>query len=75
MTDQPHWFMLSTNGDSVSTIYGGYEAFMGGFGGGGGMFPFEFENPSISLSILSMAGYLVLGFGFSLWLSKRRQLA
>ena len=75
MTDQPHWFMLSTNGDSVTTIYGGYEAFMGGFGGGGGMFPFEFEDPSISLSILSMAGYLVLGFLLSLWISKRRQLA
>ena len=75
MTDQPHCFMLSTNGDAVTTIYGGYEAFMGGFGGGGAMFPFEFENPSISLSILSMAGYLVLGFLLSLWISKRRQLA
>ena len=74
MTDQPHWFMLSTNGDTIATIYGGYAEFMGGFGGGGGMFPFEFEDPPISLSIVSMVGYMVLGFGLSLWVTKRRQL-
>ncbi len=33
MTGQPHWFMLSTNGDTISTVYGGYEVFMGGDGG------------------------------------------
>jgi ABC-type transport system involved in multi-copper enzyme maturation permease subunit len=74
MTGQPHWFMLSNNGDTISTIYGGYELFMGGFGGMGDA-PFEFESPSISLSVLSMALYLVVGFLLSIWISKRRQLA
>ena len=73
MTGQPHWFMLSTNGDTIATVYGGYEAFMGGMGGMGDM-PFEFESPSIGLSVLSMAIYLALGFLLSLWITKRRQL-
>jgi len=75
MTGQPHWFMLSTNGDSIATVYGGYELFMGGFGGGGERMPFEFETPDIGLSVLSMVIYLVVGFVSSIWISKRRQLA
>jgi ABC-type transport system involved in multi-copper enzyme maturation permease subunit len=75
MTGQPHWFMLSTNGDSIATVYGGYELFMGGFGGGGERIPFEFETPDIGLSVLSMVIYLVVGFVLSLWITKRRQLA
>ncbi|MBA7614050.1 hypothetical protein ES703_21311 [subsurface metagenome] len=75
MTGQPHWFMLSTNGDTIATVYGGYEAFMGGMGGGGGMMPFSMETPDIGLSVISMVGYLVLGFLASIWISKRRQLA
>jgi ABC-2 type transport system permease protein len=74
MTGQPNWFMLSTNGDTISTIYGGYEAFMGGMGGMGDV-PFEFENPSVSLSALSMSLYLAVGFVASLFISNRRQLA
>jgi len=74
MTGQPHWFMLSTNGDTIATVYGGYETFMGGMGGMGDM-PFDLETPSIGLSVISMVGYLVLGFLLSLWISKRRQLA
>lgn len=75
MTGQPHWFMLSSNGDTIATVYGGYEAFMGGLGGGGGMMPFEMETPDIGLSVISMVGYLALGFLLSIWISKRRQLA
>jgi len=75
MTGQPHWFMLSTNGDTISTVYGGYEVFMGGMGGGGGMMPFELETPDIGLSVISMVGYLAVGFLLSIWISKRRQLA
>ncbi len=75
MTGQPHWFMLSTNGDAIATVYGGYEAFMEGFGGGGGMMPFEMETPSVGLSVLSMVLYLGVGFVLSLFISKRRQLA
>jgi ABC-2 type transport system permease protein len=74
LTDQPYWFLLSSNGDTIATVYGGYEAFMGGFGGMGDM-PFEFENPSIPLAVLSMALYLAVGFVLSLWVTKRRQLA
>jgi ABC-2 type transport system permease protein len=77
MTGQPHWFMLSTNGDSIATVYGGYEAFMEGFGGMGNMgdAPFSFETPSTSLSVLSMSLYLAVCFVASLFISKRRQLA
>ncbi|HUT97031.1 MAG TPA: ABC transporter permease [Dehalococcoidales bacterium] len=75
MTGQPHWFLLSTNGDSIATVYGGYEAFMGGLGGGGGMMPFELETPNVGLSVLSMVLYLGVGFSASIWITKRRQLA
>ncbi|MCX6011670.1 MAG: ABC transporter permease [Chloroflexi bacterium] len=74
MTGQPNWFMLSANSDTIATIYGGYETFMEGLGGMGDM-PFELETPAIGLSVLSMVGYLAVGFLLSLWISKRRQLA
>jgi ABC-2 type transport system permease protein len=77
MTGQPHWFMLSNNGDSIATVYGGYDAFMEGFGGAGGMGGgmFEFETPSTGLSVLSMSLYLVVCFVASLFFSNRRQLS
>jgi ABC-2 type transport system permease protein len=75
MTGQPHWFLLSTNGDTIATVYGGYEAVWGGLGGMGGNMPFELESPSIGLSVISMVGYLAVGLLLSLWISKRRQLA
>jgi ABC-2 type transport system permease protein len=77
MTDKPYWFLLSSNGDTISTIYGGYETFLGGMGGGGniGNAPFALRNPSIPLSALSMSLYLAVGFVLSLFISKRRQLA
>ena len=75
MTGQPHWFMLSTNGDTIATVYGGYELFMGGLGTNGGMMPFEMETPDIGLNVLSMVIYLVVGFLLSIWITKRRQLA
>ncbi len=77
MTGQPHWFMLSSNGDTIATVYGGYELFLEGFGisGGSGMMPFELESPSIGLAVLSMAIYLAVGFVSSIWITKRRQLA
>ena len=76
MTGQPHWFMLSNNGDTIATVYGGYELFLGGFGSSGGdMIPFEFEDPNIGLAVLSMVIYLVVGFVASIWITRRRQLA
>jgi ABC-2 type transport system permease protein len=75
MTGQPYWFLLSSNGDTIATIYGGYEAFLGGFEGASSMMPFDIENPSISLAVLSMGLYLVVGFVLSIWRSRTRQLA
>jgi len=77
MTDNPHWFLLSTAGDSIATVYGGYELFMEGFmpSGGMGMIPFELETPDIGLTALAMVIYLVVGFVLSIWISGRRQLA
>ncbi len=77
MAGEPHWFLLSTNGDTIATVYGGYELFMQGLIPQGGMstLPFELENPNVGLSVLSMSIYLVAGFVLSLWISRRRQLA
>jgi ABC-2 type transport system permease protein len=77
MTDNPYWFLLSSNGDTIATIYGGYETFLEGFGGGGigGNMPFRLQSPSIPLAVLSMGLYLVVGFVASLFISNRRQLA
>jgi len=76
MADKPHWFLLSTNGDSIATVYGGYELFLEGLPMGGRNIPSGWmENPDISLMILSMVIYLVAGFVLSVLISRRRQLA
>jgi len=74
MAGKPSWFLLSKAGDSVATVYGGYEAFLEGVVPHGGMRPFEIETPDINLCILTMVIYLVVGFLLSIWISKRRQL-
>ena len=74
--DKPHWFLLSTNGDSIATVYGGYELFLEGFPMGGANMPDRwFQSPDISLMVVSMVIYLVAGFVLSVWISRRRQLA
>lgn len=77
MAEKPYWFLLSAAGDSVFTVYGGYERLMGGVTPTAGMrvLPFGLETPDIGLCILSMVIYLVVGFVLSIWISKRRQLA
>jgi len=77
MADQPSWFLLSTAGDSVSAVYGGYELLMEGIMPPGSMemMPFEIKTPDIGLCALSMVIYLVVGFVLSVWISRRRQLA
>jgi len=77
MAGKPHWFLLSTNGDSIAMVYGGYELFMEGImpPGAMGMMPFELETPDIGLCALSMVIYMVVGFVVSIWVSNRRQLA
>ena len=74
MAGEPHWFMISTNGDAIATVYGGYELFMEG------MVPHDMpfglpETPDIGLNVLSMCIYLVVGFAGSLFFSRRRQLS
>ncbi len=76
LTDTPHWFMLSTAGDSIATVYGGYELFLEGFIPLEHIdrIPFELENPDARLTSLAMAIYLVIGFIFSIIFGNRRQL-
>jgi ABC-2 type transport system permease protein len=76
-TNNPSWFLISTGGDSIAAVYGGYELLMEGLIPQGSMstMPFEIKTPDIGLCAISMAGYLVVGFLLSLWISKRRQLA
>ncbi len=80
---KPYWFLLSTGGDSVGTVYGGYEIYLEGFmpPGGmegmphGGMLLSALKSPDIGLCVLSMAIYMVVCFVLSIWITKRRQLA
>ena len=75
MAGKPYWFFLSTGGDSVAAVYGGYELFLEGIMPNGSMMlPFAIETPDIGLTALSMAVYLVVGLVLSIWISGRRQL-
>ncbi len=73
--DKPSWFLLSTGGDSIAMVYGGFELVLEGIMLHGGTLPFEIETPDIGLTALAMAAYLVVGFALSIWISGRRQLA
>jgi len=74
MAGEPHWFMMSTNGDAIATVYGGYELFLGGMVSHDMPFGIP-EIPDIGLNVLSMCIYLVVGFTGSLFFSRRRQLS
>ena len=74
MAGKPYWFLLSTGGDSVAAVYGGYELFLEGIMPHGAILPFAIETPDIGLTALSMAVYLVVGFVLSIWITGRRQL-
>lgn len=77
MADKPVWYLLSTAGDSMMYVYGGFELLLEGIvpSGSTGMMPFAFETPDIGLCAYSMVGYIIVGFVLSVWISKRRQLA
>jgi ABC-2 type transport system permease protein len=77
MAGKPYWFSLSAAGDSVSTVYGGYELLMEGIMPPGSMemMPFKLETPDIGLCSLAMVIYMVVGFVLSIWITNRRQLA
>ncbi len=74
LAGQPSWFLLSKAGDSIVTVYGGYEALMIG-GIPTSISPEVLKAPDIGLSILAMAIYLVVCLPLSIWITKRRQLA
>lgn len=77
MAGEPYWFILSAGGDSITIAFGGAELIMEGLmpsGDMGSMF-LNAEPLDINLAAISMAGYMVIGFVLSLWISKRRQLA
>jgi ABC-2 type transport system permease protein len=77
ITDTPYWFLLSTAGDSIATVYGGYDLFLQGFVPAEHVdqIPFELENPDVGLTTLAMVIYLVVGFSLSIFISRKRQLA
>ncbi len=75
-TNNPYWFLISAGGDSIALPYGNIAAFMSGLGMG----EFQemmgnFEPLTIGMAVWGMVIYLVSGFGLSLWITKRRQLA
>ena len=71
---KPYWFLLSTGGDSIAAVYGGYELLLGGIMPHGVELPFEMETMDIGLTAIAMVVYLVVGFVLSIWISGRRQL-
>ncbi len=71
MAGKPSWFLLSTGGDSIAAVYGGYELLLEGIVPPGMML---FETPDIGLCAIAMAVYMVVGFVLSIWITKRRQL-
>ena len=72
MAGKPSWFLLSTGGDSIAAVYGGYELLLEGIVPPGMML---FETPDIGLCAIAMAVYMVVGFVLSIWITKKRQLA
>ena len=72
---KPYWFLLSTGGDSIAAVYGGYELLLGGIMPQGIELPFEMETMDIGLTAIAMVIYLVVGFVLSIWISGRRQLS
>ena len=74
-TGNPYWFLISAQGDSTALVYGGFEAFVGGFGGGFGSRMPDFEPLDIGLAAWGMVIYLVGGLVLAVLISSRRQLA
>ncbi len=72
---KPYWYLLSTGGDSIAAVYGGYDLLLGGMIPQGMELPFEIETPDIGLTTLGMVIYLVVGYVLSIWISGRRQLS
>ncbi|UCD07990.1 MAG: ABC transporter permease [Dehalococcoidales bacterium] len=80
MADKPYFYLPSTGGDAIALVYGGMDLYENlipaGAGEMSGMEMFlDMMLPDIGYIAYSMAGYLVVCLGLSLWIGKRRQLA
>jgi ABC-2 type transport system permease protein len=77
-TGNPYWFLISAQGDAVTLVYGGINAFIGGLGGGGeqgAALAAGFSPLNIGHAVIGMILYLVIGFGIAVRIAGRRQLA
>lgn len=76
-TGNPYWFTLTAGGNSIATVYGSLQDFIGGFGGLGnaGGRTAGFTPPTVGMAAWGLAIYFVGGFVASIFLARRRQLS
>jgi ABC-type transport system involved in multi-copper enzyme maturation permease subunit len=76
-TNNPYWFVLSSGGDAIATVYGGMDMMLSGFGLNsaqfGNMMNFQLVTPA--MASWGMTIYFVGGFVSSVYLAGRRQLS
>jgi ABC-2 type transport system permease protein len=76
-TGNPYWYVLSSGGDSIASVYGGMDMFLSGLGMNqadlGRMANFQVVTPA--MAAWGMTIYVVGGFIGSIFLARRRQLA
>lgn len=76
-TGNPYWFVLSAGGDSITSVYGGMDMLLSGFGMNsadfGNMMNFQLVTPA--MAAWGMTIYAVGGFIGSIFLARRRQLS
>jgi ABC-2 type transport system permease protein len=76
-TGNPYWFVLSSGGDSIATVYGGMDTMLSGLGMNtaqfGNMMNFQLVTPG--MAAWGMTIYFIGGFVSSIFLARRRQLA
>ena len=76
-TNNPYWFVLSSGGDAIATVYGGMDMYLSGLGMNsaqfGSMMNFQLVTPA--MASWGMTIYFVGGFVSSIFLARRRQLA
>ena len=76
LTGNPYWFTLTAGGNSIATVYGSLQDFIGGFGGmGNGGTGANFNVPTVGMAAWGLAIYFVGGFVASIFVARRRQLS
>jgi hypothetical protein len=73
-TNNPNWFMISAQGNSLLVVYGAFAGLLAGNSGGGPGIN-GITDYSIPLAILGMFIYMVVGFAVAIRIAGRRQLA